>query len=117
MIEAKDMLGNTLKAGSIITYPVRQSSSMWMNLAVVLDVEVKERGGWYKDEQAVTYPVLKVLTVGTDWMGKKVTTRKTYVERLDRVVSLRSALLHPLDNEVHKRIMVEQGNAILNERR
>lgn len=40
-----DWRGTEIKAGSIVVYPSRQSSSMWVNEGVVIDVdEVDERG-------------------------------------------------------------------------
>lgn len=47
MREAKDCLGRPLKAGQVVTYPGRASSTLWVNSGVVEEVGVNEKGQPY----------------------------------------------------------------------
>ena len=43
MSQLKDFLGQDLNVGDIVTYPVRQGSSMWMSIGKITSIEEKRR--------------------------------------------------------------------------
>lgn len=45
----EDFLKQTVRVGDTIVYPSRQSSSLWMNKAVVEKIQVKTRKSYYND--------------------------------------------------------------------
>ena len=44
MIEAKDFLGNAIKGGDTICYPVRRGSRMWLKKMVVAEMSETNKG-------------------------------------------------------------------------
>lgn len=71
----KDFRGKTIEAGSIIVYPVRRGSNMWLNQAVVLEV------GNYTNYSGQRVPQLRVIPNPTV-RGSKA----TWITKLNRVV-------------------------------
>lgn len=70
----KDFLGNKIKKNSYISYPGRQGSSLWMNVAKVNKIN--------NDNDT-----LNVTTLNKDfWNPKKINTRKATISRIDNVV-------------------------------
>ena len=75
----KDCLGNEILPGYIISYPVRQSSSMWMSFSVVREVEMVEG---YRGAK----PKLRVTNVSFESWNATINESKTTVTKLDRVI-------------------------------
>lgn len=82
----KDMLGNKIKVGDMVTYPVRRSSSMWMSYGRV----VKCDEGIENPDPLTNHPTwqylnpsLKVRIGPRNWWDPDA-------ERLPRVVTVRS---------------------------
>lgn len=81
-MEAQVMNG-TVSAGDRVCYPVRMSSSMWMNIAEVVEVGQCKIYSWLED----TKPCLKVRILQNsdgDVPSGKIST----ITVLDRVVKL-----------------------------
>ena len=76
-----DLLGRPIRIGDIITYPGRQSSSMWMSHAVVREIEVVD--GFHG-----TTAKLKVTSVHLESWNETVSVKKTTITSLDRVTAL-----------------------------
>ena len=78
--------GIPITVGSLVAYPVRRGSSMWMSCGVVTGVEMKRRW-WQKDKED---PILLVTTVTRNYRGGKIvlSSRKTKVSCVERVVPL-----------------------------
>ena len=72
-----DIYGTVIQPGDYINYPVRQSSSMWMTTAKVLEV---------KDNK------LKVAALIEEWQNTKV--RTVYVSAIERVTILPKSYAH-----------------------
>lgn len=89
-IRAEDVLGRKIKIGDVITYPVRQSSSMWMSKAIVYDIEYNKP---YWRDQDTYRALLKVLVPG--WSEYKETLSKR------TVVNWENAVILPVTN-IHK---------------
>jgi hypothetical protein len=68
----KDMRGKAIKKGSIIVYPNRQGSNMWMTEAVVEEVDNKS---WRLHVQPKAYP-----------NEVRHSLKKVYLTAIDRVV-------------------------------
>lgn len=58
-----DWLGNKIQVGDLIVYPGRQSSSLWMNHARVL--EISERHTYYG-----VHPIMKVMHTDKSQYGR-----------------------------------------------
>lgn len=116
MTTTTDILGNPIEVGSILTYPVRQSSSMWMSYSVVERIELIKP--YWRDE---LQPFLYVTYVGKPrWSWKSdqpVTVRKTSISRVDRVTVLPLSLLRPDENEAHLKLMEISATYKLNAKR
>lgn len=76
-----DMIGNEIQVGSVIVYPGRRGSSLWMNVGFVLEIGEKtlkvdvptEKTHWYKDG-----------FTDKGWSTKKL-TRKVTLHNVDLV--------------------------------
>ena len=75
----KDCIGQEIKVGSIIVYPGRRSSSMWMNKAIVRDMVIS------KDWRGRDKDVLYIETVSYSWSLQTYKLVKTKIERIERV--------------------------------
>lgn len=91
----KDILGQEIEVGSIVTYPGRQGSSMWMNFAVVY--EIKHGTDW----RGRSYEELLCVRVGKTWRGGEVSTRKVVVSCTDRILVVPESQFIPFTNEMH----------------
>ena len=107
MIEAKDQFGNEIKAGDIITYPGRQGSSLWMNVARVKEVTKAERY-WSND----LHPCLKIERVGTRWNWDKTIGQRymyyphnTSLTVLKNVTVISKEMLANSENKDHQRFV------------
>lgn len=85
-----DWLGTEIKPGSVIVYPGRQGSSMWMNRAKVTSVFAYEvmqwdYSGWPRERVAVQKVGLFVYVEQRNYTGDVVGTRKVKLTVLDRV--------------------------------
>ena len=92
-VKATDAYGNEINVGDIIAYPGRQSSSMWMNTAVVTGIEDGPTYGRQEPQARVKVVSIKKSFefMGLDAENKRqygeiVSTRKTYIDVTDRVV-------------------------------
>lgn len=66
MSDAKDFRGTSINVGDRIVYPGRSGSSLWMNEAIVTEIETKE-----------------------DWRGRKRSVLKAQrVDRQGKIVSI-----------------------------
>ncbi len=85
----KDWLGTEIKVGSVIVYPGRQGSSMWMSKAVVLEVGTTTAREWrhapISDWGYYEKPRLTVAVDQTNYTGAVVGVRRVKIDRVDRV--------------------------------
>lgn len=80
----KDALNNNIQSGAVIVYPGRSGSNLWMNCAVVIEIQEKHaRDGELR-------PTLKVLGLSENTDGK-VSYYLANVAELARVV-----VVHPI---------------------
>lgn len=78
-LELKDFRGTPIVAGSVIVYPGRQSSSLWMTEAVVKEVATRQT--WRKE-----VPVLLVQPTFTTGYRDTPDAKNVVIERIERVV-------------------------------
>ncbi len=78
----KDLLGREILIGDTVAYPGRYGSHLWVSIAKVIGFG--ERKEVWSDRKK---PILKVQIKDSSdqWEGKN-SGRKTFVERIDRVV-------------------------------
>ena len=93
---ARDILENRIYAGDIIAYPVRQGSSMWMNKALVVDIEYKMYS-WSTPD--ILRAVLKVISMSYDFVQDKPIPRKTQITRWDNSMVLPIARDHTFEDK------------------
>lgn len=96
-----DLTGANIKSGNIIAYPQRQGSSLWMNLAMVVNFGTKRTG--------LPLPFIRVLKIPTQrWNDKpgdqfKRKPRTSVIYNIENVVVVRqSASQLDLDPEIQK---------------
>ena len=92
-----DLLGRQISVGDIITYPGRQSSSMWMNHAIVREIQIVDG---YRGESAK----LKVTSVHLETWNETVSVKKTTITSLERTTVLPIELFDPSE-EWHKTLL------------
>lgn len=106
MTTNKDALGNVITTGSIIAYPGRMSSSMWMNFAVVYRVE--ESSDW----RGYPYTKLYCVRVGGSHQWGDLRTKKVEVTSIDRVLIVSETQLSPFTNEMHATLLEVKQKAL-----
>ena len=92
-----DLLGRQINVGDIITYPGRQSSSMWMNHAIVREILIVDG---FRGESAK----LKVTSVHLETWNETVSVKKTTITSLERTTVLPIELFDPSE-EWHKTLL------------
>ena len=92
-----DLLGRQINVGDIITYPGRQSSSMWMNHAIVREILIVDG---FRGESAK----LKVTSVHLETWNENVSVKKTTITSLERTTVLPIELFDPSE-EWHKTLL------------
>jgi hypothetical protein len=95
--DGKNALGQELKVGDVIAYPVRGSSSMWLSYAVVDHVEVKQ--GLY----GRNYTAVSVFGVGREYSGKPTGEyyRRTVTSN-ERILTLHPDTWNDMLKELHE---------------
>lgn len=79
----KDILGREIVLGSIIAYPGRQSSSLWLSVGRVIDTKSVPHP-WKKGETE-THLKLELIKDGYSW-EENPKPRKTWIRETGRVV-------------------------------
>lgn len=119
----KDALGNEIEIGDIITYPGRQSSSMWLNYAVVIGIEWTT-GPWRTSEEI---PVLKAVRVEEEMRWATINskyakvskappvfkTRQVRVEAIHRVIRIPNTMLNPDTSPAHQELLDLQTQCLV----
>jgi hypothetical protein len=62
-----DSVGTQIAPGSVITYPVRMGSSMWINVAIVQEISLRKA----PYSSGSDYPVLKVALLSRGKQGRQ----------------------------------------------
>ena len=87
MVVATDQYGTKIQIGDFITYPVRQGSSMWMQTAVVYDIDEVPRWSWRDDSEMDARLKAKIVTT-KDWRSKEKILKKVTIGCTERVTVL-----------------------------
>jgi hypothetical protein len=94
-VVVKDALNNNIQSGSVIVYPGRSGSNLWMNCAIVIEVQQKP------GRDGEPRPFLKVLGMSEAQSGK-VSYYLANVSELSRVV-----VVHPIHYNDNVRRLVD----------
>lgn len=89
-MELKDFRGREIKVGSIVAWPGRYSSSLWMTSGRVKEIREVERSYGWRGETKKLEPLLIVEADGSSdgWRKKK---RDSRIEVVSRVVVVEEA--------------------------
>lgn len=101
----KDQFGTIIQPGDIIIYPTRQSSSLWMNVALVTEISEKQHNVYYEGKP---YPILKVVRVGRRWgfeSGDEFYKCKTTIENITNVTVITKDMVVNSENDEHKKFV------------
>lgn len=84
----KDLLGQELKVGDIITYPVRRGSSMWMSFGKIYHLEEKEVKRYWSFELIKIVDCKVVVksdsTFCVNWDWTKKSHKKFIADQIDK---------------------------------
>jgi len=90
----RDQFGYEISRGDIITYPVRQSSSLWMSVGVVKDVKTK-MDTWKRPVHSVSV----VIVAPKSWNDKTLVTRNTTMSSPSRTTIVHQFNLEAMPDE------------------
>lgn len=68
----KDQFGNEIKIGSVITYPSRHGSCLWMSIAVISNIKIEKTWNNYEEFLFETYSIEGGTFFATDIKEKKL---------------------------------------------